>query len=237
MAYERLDKKYKAGQVWDEAAISHIDDGFEDVNNAIQTIHDQLNPIIGCGVASTSDYSIQGFMRPAGTINTSNGYVRTDYIDLQNCSEITVYCKPQALTVSPVVWFDVDKNYISGETATEITEQVLTYQVPSGACFAVFSTASTGTRKVDGVRKLTKFEYLTEKTITQAWVTDKDGSGFSSQGESASIYCISCLAEGCIKGFRCLGTNSIGTFINCVSKNNAYPFVNGTQLNCVTLTE
>lgn len=168
MAYERLDKTYTDGQVWDGAAVSCIDDSFEDVNNAIQAIHDQLNPIIGCGVASTSDYSIQGFMRPAGTINTSNGYVRTDYIDLQNCSEITVYCKPQALTVSPVVWFDADKNYISGETATEITEQVLTYQVPSGACFAVFSTASTGTRKVDGIRKLTKFEYLTEKTITQA---------------------------------------------------------------------
>ena len=31
MAYERLDKKYKAGQVWDEAAISHIDDGFDRV--------------------------------------------------------------------------------------------------------------------------------------------------------------------------------------------------------------
>ena len=29
MAYNRLDQKYKAGQVWDEAAISHIDDNFE----------------------------------------------------------------------------------------------------------------------------------------------------------------------------------------------------------------
>ena len=167
MAYERLDTKYTAGQVWDEAAISHIDDGFEEVNTAIQAIHDQLNPIIECGVASSSDYSIQGFMRPAGTINTSNGYIRTDYIDLQNCNEITIYCKPQALTVSPVVWFDAEKNYISGETATEITEQILTYQVPLNAVYAIFSTASTGTRKVDGLRQLTKFEYLTEKVITQ----------------------------------------------------------------------
>lgn len=29
MAYNRLDQKYKAGQVWDEAAISHIDNSFE----------------------------------------------------------------------------------------------------------------------------------------------------------------------------------------------------------------
>lgn len=33
MAYNRLDTKYKAGQVWDEAAISHIDDNFENISN------------------------------------------------------------------------------------------------------------------------------------------------------------------------------------------------------------
>ena len=33
MAYNRLDQKYKAGQVWDEAAISHIDNSFDKVYN------------------------------------------------------------------------------------------------------------------------------------------------------------------------------------------------------------
>lgn len=166
MAYERLD--LKTGDELNEAVFKRIDDAIEGLYDASQAINEQLNPIIELGVCSSTAYTIQGFMRPAGTINTSNGYVRTDYIDVKNFSEITVYCKPQALTVSPVVWFDENKNYISGETATEITEQVVTYQVPSGACFAIFSTASTGTRKVDGIRKLTKFEYLTEKTITQS---------------------------------------------------------------------
>lgn len=35
MAYERLDTKYKAGQVWDEAAITHIDDGIEALDKAL----------------------------------------------------------------------------------------------------------------------------------------------------------------------------------------------------------
>jgi len=174
MAYERLD--LKTDDLLDEAVFKHIDDAIEALDVATEAINNQLNPIIELGVCGDSAYTIQGFMRPAGTTNTSNGYLRTDYIDVKSFSEITIYCKPQALTVSPVVWFDENKNYISGETATEITEQVLTYQVPSGACFAVFSTASTGTRKVDGIRKLTKFEYLTEKIITQT--KDYKNTGF-----------------------------------------------------------
>ena len=38
MAYERLDKRYTAGQVWDEAAISHIDDSFETLFNKDGTV-------------------------------------------------------------------------------------------------------------------------------------------------------------------------------------------------------
>lgn len=165
MAYERLDTKYTNGQVWDGAAVTRIDDAIEALDGAVEALDNQVNITVDSQVANSSDYSISGFMRPAGTEGTSSSYCRTDYIDIENFIEITVHCKPLATSVSPVVWYDSEKNYISGETAIEVTEQDLTYVVPDNAAYAIFSTGTLSTCQATGIRKLTKFEDLQTNTI------------------------------------------------------------------------
>ena len=75
----------------------------------------------GVILATWNDYSIEGFVRPAGTISTSAGYKRTDYIDISqyNFNKIKAYTNPESVSVSPIVFFNAEKIYISGLTAEE----------------------------------------------------------------------------------------------------------------------
>ena len=70
----------------------------------------------GILLAKVEDYSIEGFVRPNGTIGVSNSYYRTDYIDISsyNFSKISAYTRPRSTSVSPIVFFDSDKVCISG---------------------------------------------------------------------------------------------------------------------------
>lgn len=103
-----------------------------------------------------SDFSIDGFCRPEGTLGTNTGYARTDYIDISAYDSLTIHVRPRTDSVSPCVWFDESKNYISGEVAEILTESDYTYTVPSGAVYAIFSSEKTmqKERTVDGVRSV-----------------------------------------------------------------------------------
>lgn len=80
----------------------------------------------GTLIATVGDYSISGFVRPNGTIGASNGYYRTDYIDIssQDFVEIAVYSRPRSTSVSPIVFFDSQKNHISGLTPEIILDEM-----------------------------------------------------------------------------------------------------------------
>lgn len=45
MIYTRLDTKYKAGEVWDDAAISHIDNAFVAVSSELSTANSKIDDV------------------------------------------------------------------------------------------------------------------------------------------------------------------------------------------------
>lgn len=96
-------------------------------------------------LADDSDYSIDGFVRPAGTIGTASPYKRTDYIDISgyNFSRLEAFIRCAALTVSPIAFFDENKEFISAVTATEETKDtayLYSMDVPSNAAYVISST-------------------------------------------------------------------------------------------------
>ena len=96
-------------------------------------------------LADDSDYSIDGFVRPAGTIGTAPPYKRTDYIDISgyNFSRLEAFIRCAALTVSPIAFFDENKEFISAVTATEETKDtayLYSMDVPSNAAYVISST-------------------------------------------------------------------------------------------------
>ena len=108
----------------------------------------------GILLASLSDYSISGFVRPNGTIGVSNSYYRTDYIDISsyNLSEVRVYTRPRSTSVSPIVFFDKDSTYISGLTPEIIIapddpqggknyESIYKMSVPKNAYYVMSSSS------------------------------------------------------------------------------------------------
>ena len=107
----------------------------------------------GILLASLSDYSISGFVRPNGTIGVSNSYYRTDYIDISssNLSEIRAYTRPRSTSVSPIVFFDKDSTYISGLTPEIIIapddpqggnyESIYKMSVPKNAYYVMSSSS------------------------------------------------------------------------------------------------
>jgi hypothetical protein len=110
---------------------------FEDINN-----QPKLTYIL---IASQSDFNILGFVRPAGTIEESNNYIRTDYIDIKgrNFNYIKAHTSPKRVTVSPIVFFDVDKNYIGGYNPVSVEEGDYIMQVPSDAAYVMSSSFMT----------------------------------------------------------------------------------------------
>lgn len=102
-------------------------------------------------IADITDFSINGFMRPAGTINDSgSGYKRTDYIDVSKYDTVKIHVEPRTASVSPAVWFDANKTYISGETASSFEEQDFEYSIPENAVYLVSSTLSNSNVAIYG---------------------------------------------------------------------------------------
>lgn len=94
-------------------------------------------------VAGGNDFSIEGFLKPDGTISTTSSSIRTDYINVSAYERIIVNVRTSAVSISPAVWFDADKNYISGETGVTSTTGPTEYEynVPEGAVYVISSSA------------------------------------------------------------------------------------------------
>ena len=117
----------------------------------------------GVEIATQDNYSIQGFNRPAGTFSTNAGYYRTDYINIANCTELTVHCYAGSTSVAPVVYYDENKTYISGVTAASTEEGDCTCIVPPNARYAIFSTkAGYSYLQVIAKKELAVSDYLLE---------------------------------------------------------------------------
>lgn len=88
-------------------------------------------------LATNADYIYPGFIRSTGVESVQEGgtYEYTDYIDISGCTSITVSATYKAEAVSPAVWYDADREYISGETfvGSVNTAFEVTYPVPEGA--------------------------------------------------------------------------------------------------------
>lgn len=118
-------------------------------------------------VATDLDFSIDGFCRPTPKSNgelfgTNTGYSRTDYVNIAEYERITVHVRPRTDSVSPCVWFDGNKNYISGEIAAVLEESDFTFTVPKGAVYAIFSSEKTITsaRTVFGTKMVSLVDVL-----------------------------------------------------------------------------
>lgn len=124
--------------------------------------------IVNEQVVAGSDFNIDGFGRPApksGEIfGTTKSYSRTDYIDVSSYDTLVVHVRPRTDSVSPCVWFDKDKNYISGEVAEVLTESDFTYDVPSDAVYAIFSSEKTTTNEktVYGTKTMSIYDVIKE---------------------------------------------------------------------------
>jgi hypothetical protein len=110
----------------------------------------------GILLATVENYTMTGYVRPTGVIVETNSttYYRTDYIDISRSDliEIAVYARPLSTSVSPIVFFDSEKKYISGLTPEMIkdiytTNTVSYYEtyykmaIPSNAHYVMSSTS------------------------------------------------------------------------------------------------
>ncbi len=100
-------------------------------------------------LAETADFVSGGFLRPTGVYSENASYNTTDYIDITGCTSITLNANVKTKSCSPAVWYDAEKNYISGETvdtsAFDVTIlNAYTYEVPDGAVY-VRSSCATNT--------------------------------------------------------------------------------------------
>ena len=84
-----------------------------------------------------------GFLRPDGTTGTSASYRYSDYIDIAGVSKLYIHTQVSGVSVSPAVFFDSNKNFISGITASILTETDMVISVPSGARYMITSILAT----------------------------------------------------------------------------------------------
>ena len=94
-------------------------------------------------VAVEDAFTIGGFMKPEGAVSSTTSSIRTDYIDISKYEKILVRVRTSAESVSPAVWYDADKNYISGETGVVSTTGATEYEydTPAGAVYVIVSSA------------------------------------------------------------------------------------------------
>lgn len=115
----------------------------EELDEILAELKKELSqPTYSVTLADMDSFTGSGFIRPAGTISVGGVYAYTDYIDVSNCITINAHIRASSASVSPAVWYDADKNYISGEkvTVTESTAQDHEIIVPDDAVYARFST-------------------------------------------------------------------------------------------------
>lgn len=135
----------------------------------LNIIGDTGNLTINIELVPVGGYTIDGFLRPAGTENTSNYYCRTDFVDIKDCSSLIVTVWAGATSVSPVVWYDENKNYISGESLTTVTELVTnTYSPPENARYAIFSALKNKGSYVVANKTVSLDEYIAIKANSLA---------------------------------------------------------------------
>lgn len=151
MAYERLDTKYKAGQVWDEAAITHIDDAIEDLIGVSYTASPNLWSITLTTEDMTGKYYMSGV--PYSQTNFDERYpctekiYLTDYapndakrvINIKRNNSYTFYAIPKLATNKIVPWESMPHNiFFYDETDTYLgsglkTDSYTTFLVPATA--------------------------------------------------------------------------------------------------------
>ena len=99
-------------------------------------------------LATNANYIYPGFIRPTGVENAESGsaYEYTDYIDISGFTSITVNATFKASAASPAVWYDANKQYISGELfeGTINAAFEVTYPVPEGAKYLRSSAYTNG---------------------------------------------------------------------------------------------
>ena len=94
-------------------------------------------------IASENDFNIVGFVRPSGVIGDSDRYRRTDYIDIRgyNFKYIKAHTYPNSTSVSPIVFFDEEKNCIGGYILISHIEGDFMRTVPSNAAYVMSSSS------------------------------------------------------------------------------------------------
>ena len=85
--------------------------------------------------------NIDGFVRPNGTESTSNLYRKSDYLPISGATKIKIHCNLASVAVAPVVFYDSNKNYISGYTATSTGVQDFNIDVPANAAYIKVSNS------------------------------------------------------------------------------------------------
>ena len=139
MAYERLN--LDDGRIFTAAHLAHLEDGIEAALAGNGGSSEANKVLVTKTIAPTSAYTKAGFYRPAGTFGDNSSYACTDFIDVTDCVKLTINMYTTTPTVSPVVWFDENQEFVSGETLEAATGQVtVEYDVPAGIKYAVFST-------------------------------------------------------------------------------------------------
>lgn len=112
MAYERLDKTYKDGQVWDEKAIARIDDGIESKQDIIKHSFTSLISFENGSVSSTggesnrvdrcrSDYvSLDGFI--SASVDSSYKFWVAFYDSDKNFTELDIVTNRSSITIEEI---------------------------------------------------------------------------------------------------------------------------------------
>lgn len=91
-------------------------------------------------LATAEDFTASGFYRSTGVFTDNTSYSVTDYLDIANCTSVTLTANIKTKSVSPMVWFNAEKVFISGETVDDDIYDVTvvneyTYLVPEGASY------------------------------------------------------------------------------------------------------
>ena len=129
----------------------------------ITIIGGDSNLTVDYELVGENDYTIlNSFVRPAGTKNdNATSYGRTDFIDITNINTLEIHIHAGSTSVSPVVWYDSNKEYISGETIDIATQLIVkTYTVPENASYAIFSTLLGKGSHVNANKNVTLQEYI-----------------------------------------------------------------------------
>lgn len=106
MAYERLDKTYKDGAIWDGAAVTRIDDAIESKQDVM---YDEMQGLVAFEEGTLSLVNSTTIQETSRTDRT-----RSEYVDLSTFTSATI----SGVYKFWIVLYDSDKNYLSIDITT-----------------------------------------------------------------------------------------------------------------------